>query len=58
LPKYRAHLDRGELLYNPVIAGYKQPLTIDWTPFLSPKLHRELRYQGAGRRFAAGWPSG
>jgi 2-oxoglutarate dehydrogenase E1 component len=33
---YRAHLDRGELLYNPVIAGYKHPMTIDWTPFLSP----------------------
>ncbi|MBL8394420.1 MAG: 2-oxoglutarate dehydrogenase E1 component [Candidatus Accumulibacter sp.] len=34
---YRAHLDRGELLYNPVLAGYKHPMTIDWTPFLSPK---------------------
>ncbi|WP_300455954.1 2-oxoglutarate dehydrogenase E1 component [Accumulibacter sp.] len=33
---YRAHLDRGELLYNPVLAGYKHPMTIDWTPFLSP----------------------
>ncbi|HMV06382.1 MAG TPA: 2-oxoglutarate dehydrogenase E1 component, partial [Accumulibacter sp.] len=33
---YRAHLDRGELLYNPVIAGYKHPMTIDWTPFLTP----------------------
>ncbi|HNC53645.1 MAG TPA: 2-oxoglutarate dehydrogenase E1 component [Accumulibacter sp.] len=35
--EYRAHLDRGELLYNPVLAGYKHPMTIDWTPFLSPK---------------------
>ena len=34
---YRAHLDRGELLYNPVLAGYKHPMTIDWTPFLSPR---------------------
>jgi 2-oxoglutarate dehydrogenase E1 component len=34
---YRAHLDRGELLYNPVIAGYAHPMTIDWTPFLSKK---------------------
>ena len=34
---YRAHLDRGELLYNPVIAGYRHPMTIDWTPFLPPK---------------------
>ena len=34
---YRAHLDRGELLYNPVLAGYKHPMTIDWTPFLSTR---------------------
>jgi 2-oxoglutarate dehydrogenase E1 component len=34
---YRAHLDRGELLYNPVIAGYEHPMTIDWTPFLTKK---------------------
>ena len=34
---YRAHLDRGELLYNPVLAGYKHPMTIDWTPFVSSK---------------------
>jgi 2-oxoglutarate dehydrogenase E1 component len=34
---YRAHLDRGELLYNPVISGYVHPMTIDWTPFLSKK---------------------
>lgn len=34
---FRAHLDRGELLYNPVIAGYKHPLTIDWTPYLPKK---------------------
>ena len=32
---YREHLDRGELLYNPVLAGYTNPLVIDWTPFLS-----------------------
>jgi len=34
---YRAHLDRGELLYNPVVAGYKHPMTIDWAPFLTKK---------------------
>ena len=34
---YREHLDRGELLYNPVIAGYTNPLLIDWTPFLPPR---------------------
>ena len=31
---YRDHLDRGELLYNPVIAGYTNPIVIDWSPFL------------------------
>ncbi len=35
IQKYREHLDRGELLYNPVIAGYSNPLLIDWTPFLA-----------------------
>ena len=30
----REHLDHGELLYNPVIAGYTNPIVIDWTPFL------------------------
>src|SRR5574343_1169948 len=35
ITEYRAHLDKGELLYNPVLAGYKHPNTIDWTPFLT-----------------------
>ncbi len=35
IQSYRDHLDRGELLYNPVIAGYTNPLMIDWTPYLS-----------------------
>ena len=34
IESYRDHLDRGELLYNPVLAGYTNPLLIDWTPFL------------------------
>ena len=34
IQNYRDHLDRGELLYNPVIAGYTNPILIDWTPFL------------------------
>ncbi len=34
IAEYRAHLDKGELLYNPVLAGYKHPNMIDWTPFL------------------------
>ena len=35
IAEYREHLDKGELLYNPVLAGYKHPNTIDWTPFLT-----------------------
>ena len=35
IAEYREHLDKGELLYNPVLAGYKHPNTIDWTPFVS-----------------------
>jgi 2-oxoglutarate dehydrogenase E1 component len=35
IEQYRDSLDRGELLYNPVLAGYKHPMTIDWTPFLA-----------------------
>ncbi|HJW27151.1 MAG TPA: 2-oxoglutarate dehydrogenase E1 component [Rhodocyclaceae bacterium] len=35
IKEYREHLDRGQLLYNPVLAGYKHPKTIDWTPYLT-----------------------
>ncbi len=35
IAQYREHLDKGELLYNPVLAGYKHPNTIDWTPYLA-----------------------
>ena len=35
IKEYREHLDKGELLYNPVLAGYKHQMTIDWTPFLT-----------------------
>ncbi len=35
IAQYRDHLDKGELLYNPVLAGYKHPNTIDWMPFLA-----------------------
>ena len=37
IQNYRDHLDRGELLYNPVIAGYSNPMIIDWSPFLPKK---------------------
>ncbi len=31
---YRTHLDRGELLYNPVLSGYTRKFAQDWSPFL------------------------
>jgi 2-oxoglutarate dehydrogenase E1 component len=31
---YRAALDRGELLYNPVLENYAHKFLIDWTPFI------------------------
>ncbi|HRE19014.1 MAG TPA: 2-oxoglutarate dehydrogenase E1 component, partial [Rhodocyclaceae bacterium] len=37
IAEYREHLDKGQLLYNPVLAGYKHPMTIDWAPFLTKK---------------------
>ena len=37
IQEYRDHLDRGQLLYNPVLAGYKHPMTIDWIPYLTPQ---------------------
>ena len=37
IQNYRDHLDRGELLYNPVISGHTHPMTIDWAPYLPTK---------------------
>ncbi len=34
---YRAALDRGELLYNPVLSNYQQQFSVDWTPFVGGK---------------------
>lgn len=31
----RAHLDRGELLYNPVLSDYKRTHAQDWRPYLT-----------------------
>jgi 2-oxoglutarate dehydrogenase E1 component len=31
---YREHLDRGELLSNPVLSGHSSKYAVDWTPFL------------------------
>ncbi|HEY6897324.1 MAG TPA: 2-oxoglutarate dehydrogenase E1 component [Rhodocyclaceae bacterium] len=34
---YRAALDRGELLYNPVLENYVRNFATDWTPFANQK---------------------
>jgi 2-oxoglutarate dehydrogenase E1 component len=31
---YRAALDRGELLYNPVLENYTHKYSVDWAPFM------------------------
>ncbi len=32
--EYREHLDRGELLYNPVLSGHSSKYAVDWSPFI------------------------
>jgi len=34
---YRAALDEGKLLYNPVLANHVRPFATDWTPFAGQK---------------------
>ena len=34
IKEYREHLDRGELLYNPVLSGHSSKYAVDWTPFI------------------------
>jgi len=34
---YRAHLDKGELLYNPVLSSHQRKYMADWTPFIKQK---------------------
>ncbi|HWT53340.1 MAG TPA: 2-oxoglutarate dehydrogenase E1 component [Rhodocyclaceae bacterium] len=40
---YRAALDRGELLYNPVLTNHPVTLAIDWTPFVGQKYTDECK---------------
>ena len=30
----REHLDKGELLYNPVLSGHNRQFAVDWSPYL------------------------
>ncbi|GHT95667.1 2-oxoglutarate dehydrogenase subunit E1 [Betaproteobacteria bacterium] len=34
IAEYREHLDKGELLYNPVLSGHNRQFSADWAPFL------------------------
>ncbi|MBL8447501.1 MAG: 2-oxoglutarate dehydrogenase E1 component [Zoogloeaceae bacterium] len=34
---YRDHLDRGELLANPVLPGHKRKYAVDWSPYINKK---------------------
>jgi 2-oxoglutarate dehydrogenase E1 component len=37
IQEYRAHLDKGDLLYNPVLSGYKRAQTQDWKNYVTKK---------------------
>ena len=41
---------QGRTAYNPVLAGYKHPNTIDWTPFLTKGYTETLRHPGSRSR--------
>ncbi len=40
---YRAALDRGELLYNPVLENYTRNFSVDWSPFQNQKYTDECK---------------
>lgn len=40
---YRAALDRGEHLYNPVLENYTRNFAVDWTPFQNQKYTDECK---------------
>lgn len=40
---YRAALDRGELLYNPVLENLSSKLAADWSPFINQKYTDECK---------------
>ncbi len=37
IKEYRTHLDKGELLYNPVLSDYKRTHAQDWKPYQTKK---------------------
>ncbi|AVR88409.1 2-oxoglutarate dehydrogenase E1 component [Thauera aromatica] len=34
IAEYREHLDKGELLYNPVLSGHNRQFAVDWSSYL------------------------
>ena len=34
IQEYREHLDKGELLANPVLSGHNRQFAVDWTPYI------------------------
>lgn len=34
IAEYREHLDKGQLLYNPVLSGHNRQFAADWTPYI------------------------
>ncbi len=37
IAQYRDHLDKGELLYNPVLSGHDRQFATDWSPYLNQR---------------------
>ena len=37
IAEYRDHLDKGELLYNPVLSGHNRQFATDWSPYLNQR---------------------
>ncbi len=35
IAQFREHLDKGELLYNPVLSGHNRKFAVDWAPYLN-----------------------
>ncbi|MCF8177252.1 MAG: 2-oxoglutarate dehydrogenase E1 component [Sulfuritalea sp.] len=43
IANYRAALDRGELLYNPVLENYTAKFSVDWSPHVGQKYTDECK---------------
>jgi 2-oxoglutarate dehydrogenase E1 component len=43
ITEYREHLDRGELLYNPVLSVHDRQFSADWSPYLKQAYTDDVR---------------